>query len=276
MSNNENIIEEETYWFEPEDAKIKMSFDKYSLDKMDVYLSYHYEVETEEDIDKYNEYVDKFNNTYGDTQNSNSISKLKYDSLIYYYYININKDLSKECDDPNCALCLRNETDYCLVCNYQYNILYGESYYNGKKKICKNMPNTDESSYNEEQTNPQSSNIDTSIKMEQMTYNSDISTTQKNPNVDISTNPEVNTDTSDILTTEKTSNIINEEKLTNNFDITTIQKTSNFDFSSIPEIINTESKKIELTFDNLIKGEFKNVKQTILAFSFTKQKKKTN
>ena len=242
LSNNENIIEEETYWFEPEDAKIKISFEKYSLDKIDVDLLYTVEMSTSNDVSIFNEYIDKFNNTYGDTEIYASLTKKKYDSKYHYYY-DIKSDLSVECDDSNCTLCLRNYSDYCLVCKDEYTILYNKSYYNGKKKICRNISITDYLSYNEEMTNPESSNIYTIIKTEVLINNTEISTNGNIYNFDISTIPE----------------IIKTEQLTNNIDIPKIQNTSKIDFITIPEEINTEkiSTKIELTIDNLVNGKFK-------------------
>ena len=244
LSNNENIIEEETYRFEPEDAKIKISFEKYSLDKIDVDLLYTVEMSTSNDVSIFNEYIDKFNNTYGDTEIYASLTKKKYDSKYHYYY-DIKSDLSVKCDDSNCTLCLRNYSDYCLVCKDEYTILYNKSYYNGKKKICRNISITDYLSYNEEMTNPESSNIYTIIKTEVLINNTEISTNGKISNFDISTIPELiksedMTNNIDIPTIQKSINIINTEELSSNIDIFTIQNTLNIDISTITEVINKE------------------------------------
>ena len=244
LSNNEDIIKEETYCFQPENAKIKISFANYSLDEIDIDINYKYEMKTPLELTNYIIYTDKINNSYENNQNDKSYSVHTYNSEYFHYYININKNLSFECNDSNCALCLRNDTNYCLICNYEYDILYNKSYYKGKKKICKNIYNTDESSYSEEIITSKLSNI----KIKELLNSTDISNIHNTSKIDI-----INTDliqnNSDISTFQITTNIDNSmtheikntEEALNNSDTFYFKKNENIDNSTILEMINTDN-----------------------------------
>ena len=139
LKTGENIIEDNIYYFYPNDSKIIINFLNYSLNQIDIDVNYKFKIKTSPNITEFNKYTSKVNNSYGETDKIESYSPYSYTSSYFHYYININLNLSFECNDSNCTLCLRNDSDYCLVCNDEYTILYNEGYYNGKKKICQNI-----------------------------------------------------------------------------------------------------------------------------------------
>ena len=126
----------ETFSFKAEDSFINVSFSDYSYDKIIVKMAFSYIFKTPNNTTEYNLYLDKYNDTLGDINDEKSYEALTYYSKNYQYYININENLSTNCNDTNCNLCLRNDTDYCIICNNKYNIIYHKTFINGKKKIC--------------------------------------------------------------------------------------------------------------------------------------------
>ena len=137
IANTErNLIDE--MGTDGENSLINITFPEYSFDKISIKMIFSYILQMPNNVIKYNEYADNYDNSYGDINDQKSYNSKIYflDNDYYYYYININEDLSQDCNDTNCSLCLRNDIDYCLVCNNKYKIIYDDKYFNGKKKIC--------------------------------------------------------------------------------------------------------------------------------------------
>ena len=121
----------------PEDTIINITFSEYSFDKINIKMTFAALFSNPKNVLKYNEYFDDFNETYGNVSDESSYKFQKITSSDFYYFININEDLStRNCNDTNCSLCLRNDTDYCLVCKSEYTIINNTIYTYGKKKYC--------------------------------------------------------------------------------------------------------------------------------------------
>ena len=143
-----------------EDSLIKINFENYTFDKINIDIDYSYYLSNPFYATEFNEYADKLNSNYGNVDDS-GYQMFIYTSPVYHYFININYNLSLECNNSNCSLCLRNDTDFCLVCKDEYTIIYNQNYFYGKKKICENITITDEITYlSEEKTNQKTSYID--------------------------------------------------------------------------------------------------------------------
>ena len=121
----------------PEDTIINVTFSEYSFDKINITMTFSSIFSTPNNILEYNKYFDDFNETYGNISDESSYKIKKITSPYFYYFINIKEDLSNtKCNDTNCSLCLRNDTDYCLVCKSEYTIINNTIYTYGKKKYC--------------------------------------------------------------------------------------------------------------------------------------------
>ena len=132
-----DLDEDDSYYLNPED-KIKAEVIDYSLKTNNYFLDFILSIDEPSEINEYNQYCDKINDTLGDqSDNQSFLSKNKY-SLYISYYFTISQNLSTICSNPNCTLCLEADRDYCLVCeNDSYEVLYGD-YKFGKLKICIN------------------------------------------------------------------------------------------------------------------------------------------
>ena len=121
----------------PDDTIINVTFSEYSFDKINIKMTFAALFSNPKSVLEYNKYFDDFNDTYGNFSDESSYKFKKITSSDFYYYININEDLStSNCNDTNCSLCLRNDTDYCLVCKSEYTIINNTIYNYGKKKYC--------------------------------------------------------------------------------------------------------------------------------------------
>ena len=237
--------EDEDYliqYFYPNNAKINISFANYSFEENFIDLDHNVDL-IPPDINEFIEYSDKINNNYGEPENFFQ-QFLYYHSTDFHYYINIKMDLSLKCNDTNCNLCFINDTDYCILCKGEYDIIF-DNYY-GKKKICLNNTITDDlTHFTEELKIPQTTIIENIITTEITTIpiTSIIITTH------ITTIPET-TYFENIITTEL-----------NTIPVTTIITT---ELNTIPvtNIITTELNTIPLT--TIITTELINIPLTII------------
>ena len=136
---NEEVLlefeEDEEYEFVFQDI-IKAQIKDYSQIENKLILTYFTEYESY-DINEYNTFYDKINDTLGDKSDIKSMNLLYKYGMDYTIDININLDLNEACNDEKCILCLENDRDYCLVCiDDNYTILYGDNYTYGKLKLC--------------------------------------------------------------------------------------------------------------------------------------------
>ena len=223
------------YYFYPYNAKINISFANYYFEENYIDLD-HYVRLISPNKSEFIEYSDKVNNNYGEPERF--FRQLSYSSVNFHYYININMDLSLKCNDTNCNLCFINDTDYCLLCKGEYNII-SDNYY-GKKKVCVNNIITDDlTHFTEEIKIPETTYIENIINTERTTFPS--------TNIIITTYPETNyfqnIITSEIVATQ-IANIITAQLTT--IPVTTIMTTK---LTNIPLTIfmNTEETTIPVT-----------------------------
>ena len=80
-------------------------------------LEYVYKV-TEPEIDVYNNYT---SNMEGD-DDSDSFTKDIYTGRLTYYGIILNRELSTNCENNDCVLCLKNQNDFCITCKYNFTL----------------------------------------------------------------------------------------------------------------------------------------------------------
>ena len=126
------------YYRNPEENILKIELSDDLIEEKTIYLTVVYWISEPNNLEDFNQYCDSYNNKYGNVTNEefSQESSIKT-SLEYNYYINIIEELSRECNDNNCTLCLYNDKDYCLVCKDEnFTIIYNDSFKYNKKKIC--------------------------------------------------------------------------------------------------------------------------------------------
>ena len=135
-----DFVGEESWDFyrEVDQDSIKVDLTDYSLEKITIYINYGFYLSTPIKLEDYNQYCDNYNNEYGDIYDEEFYEEpIQRTAPYFFYYININKNLSRECNDTNCTLCLSDDRYYCLVCkDDNYTIIYNDSFKYGKNKIC--------------------------------------------------------------------------------------------------------------------------------------------
>ena len=132
VNSGEDLFEK--YFADKDDSKLNITFFLY--EKISIPMIFSSSFESPENAAKYNKYCDFLDDTYGDPNDESQYKKHTYSPPFFYYYIDINEDLSEDCLDSNCTLCLSNETDYCLVCHDEYTIINHKNFTYGKKKFC--------------------------------------------------------------------------------------------------------------------------------------------
>ena len=118
-----------------DEKELRIDLSQYDFEKQinEIYMSYKF-IAFAPNLEKFNEIWDT---SSGDIENSHSKNFNLKSSSYAKYYININKELNKTCNDENCTLCLKEDPDYCIVCKDEnYTIIYDEKYRYGKKKFC--------------------------------------------------------------------------------------------------------------------------------------------
>ena len=117
---NQCIIQIELTDFSPKEIKIK----------------YVVQMESPDNVNEFNKYCDKYNDTFGDIDDYSSYYSMSR-SYLSYFYVNLTENLATECNDTNCILCLENDRNYCITCiDDNYTIINDENYESGKIKIC--------------------------------------------------------------------------------------------------------------------------------------------
>jgi hypothetical protein len=85
-------------------------------------IEYKY-ILTEPDLEEYNNYPIIINYTSSEEdKNIFENQKIEYKGKLLYYNIFVDQDLTNNCNDINCHLCLKEEKDYCLICKFDSNI----------------------------------------------------------------------------------------------------------------------------------------------------------
>ena len=98
-------------------------------------IEYKY-ILTEPDWEEYNKYPIIINYTSSiEDENFFENQKIEYEGKLLYYNIFVDQNLTSNCNDINCHLCLKEEKDYCIICKFDSNITFRLN------KIC--FPNTD-------------------------------------------------------------------------------------------------------------------------------------
>ena len=236
-----------SYLLDPNHDLIKVNITNYSFDKIQINLNYKLIISPPIQIQDFNNYCDNYNDNFGNINDTTAYEKIKNKNSIYSNYdININEELSAECNDTNCTLCLRDNRYYCIVCKDNiYTIIYNNSYKNDKLKICTKDINITKESVNE---------IDTTINIESTNLNTSIIS---NINIESSIDYKVNSSHindikssiyEELTNTEKVTNINNSDKIYISIISTSLESTNNdifVDTDKNTEIIETTSSNID-------------------------------
>ena len=121
--NNDDIIDK--------DDLIKINSSNNEFNKMNCELQYQLVV-TEPDYDEYNKYPTYIYNE-NDLNEKTNFKKTDYYGKIGSYIINIDNGLTGNCLSTFCILCLKSDTNYCIVCKNNYTFESNETYSNFKK-----------------------------------------------------------------------------------------------------------------------------------------------
>ena len=210
--------------------------------------------------EEFNLYCDKINETYGDKDEDSSIPTKRIFSMYSNYYIEVKEELTIDCKD-NCTLCLRNDKNYCIVCEDKFTIIYDKDYKYGKK-ICQEINDvntteelfisTDSDTYAEKSKISSDTNLIDKISNEQNISDISDSTNNYNNNEDTDklynksdklNNNESETITNEILKSDFMTNIYyTEEFYKENEKLSDINKDK---ISNEKEILNEEEKENE-------------------------------
>ena len=70
---------------------------------------------TENTLEKLEQIIDKINNSYGDNFEDKYHTQIEYIGRTSYINFNINKDISTNCNDNNCELCILENKTFCIL-----------------------------------------------------------------------------------------------------------------------------------------------------------------
>ena len=128
LNNNDELDKNE---------KIKVKFYNNNFGQFEFNLEYAFIV-TEPEYNEYNKYTIYIDTNYGDDNEEiyNSQKEL-YIGKTLYFNSYLNEDLTKDCNNIGCDLCLLNNKNYCVTCKYNFTFLDNE-------KICDNFVEDDE------------------------------------------------------------------------------------------------------------------------------------
>ena len=128
------------YRFDIEQALIRVDLTKYNLEELqynNIYIKYYIVLSPMTDLEKSNSFCDKINDTFGNKNDENSIRDFKKKSVLSFFNVSINEKMSSNCSDTNCSLCLKNDSNYCIVCkDDNYTIILDDKFRYGKFKLC--------------------------------------------------------------------------------------------------------------------------------------------
>ena len=118
--------------------KIKINFVNNNILKFDFNLEYAFIV-TEPDYNEYNKYPIYIDTNYGDdNEEIHNSQKELYIGKTLYFNSYINEDLSKDCNNLGCDLCLLNNKNYCVTCKYNFTFLDNEKFCDDIGEVCSN------------------------------------------------------------------------------------------------------------------------------------------
>ena len=110
-----------------QNEKLELILTEEEYEIMDCSISYSLFI-TEPDFDVYNNYPNYILKE-NDNIEKNVFTKNSYQSKIGYFNVLINQDLTKNCEEEDCELCLKYEISHCLKCQNNFN-------YINNNKIC--------------------------------------------------------------------------------------------------------------------------------------------
>lgn len=98
------------------DEKIKVLLSKNEHKKSICTMEYNPKI-TQCSLGKIEKYADKINNSYGDNFEDKYFTPLEYIGRTSYFNFIINKDISTNCNDNNCELCISENKTFCILNN---------------------------------------------------------------------------------------------------------------------------------------------------------------
>ena len=243
---------------------IKINFTDYSLKNLEI--TYYLMISSPEDVNIFNEYLDKYNDTFGNIEDSRSYSQMSHTQM-NSYYVEITQVLTEECNDLNCTLCLENDRDYCITCiDDNYSIAYNEEYKYGKLKTCnKNEIKEESTDISDILSDFQSSKSD---EIDNKEESEDGSETFNND--DTSKNDENNNESSNIELNENTDEFTNKKEIESS--MVEIKENTDTDEKEI-ESSNIQIKENTDEFTNEINIRSSNIELNYNTDELTNEKK---
>lgn len=101
------------------DEKIKVLLSKNEHKKSICSMEFNPKI-TECSLEKIDKYADKINNSYGDNFEDKYFTPLEYIGRTSYFKFIINKDISSNCNDNNCELCISENKTVCIFFKKKY------------------------------------------------------------------------------------------------------------------------------------------------------------
>ena len=153
-------MDSDSYFFLPEHS-LKMDFCNYGFDESlfdNINIKFDYEIKMTDDILEYNEIWDDIDDSFGNRNDTHSYLKNTKTSFEFEINIILGKNMSTTCNDEDCALCLKENLDYCIVCKDDNYTTINDKIY-GKLKICRKLKIEDLINGNYENISLSSENI---------------------------------------------------------------------------------------------------------------------
>ncbi len=163
---------------------------------------------TEPKYEDYNKYVDVEDNSFGSINEYYYNSQTdKYEGKINTYEIIIDQDFEIECKG-NCELCLKNDTNFCVTCEFNYTI--NENNY----KICLVQEKKEEEEEEEDEKNPGEDGVDTDKNNKETKDKQEEDKKEEKKSEEGKNN--INNDDNNIINDNNNNNIINDNINNNN------------------------------------------------------------
>ena len=126
---------------EDENIKIKYNGNENYYPTLNIVIQYYFNI-TEPELNIYNTYPE---DEQGDNDDDLFESD-QYAGRLTYYNIQLNNQLTSECNNINCALCYKLSNNFCISCKYNYSISDDDL----NNKICDNNDKEKEEENEEE------------------------------------------------------------------------------------------------------------------------------
>ena len=212
-------------------------------------MEYSYII-TEPDLEKYDSLPEK---KEGEDEDITDYKKELYFGKLSYYNIILSKNLTDNCKDINCHLCLKESNTFCIIC--KYNFTYNSFYH--KKECLENFNDNIQIEEEQEEEKKEEEEGQEEETKEEEEKNNDFEENEEEKNNDFGDNEEINKSEEEIVENIENSNeLIKGKNDSGKETLISVEKENKIEKISIK----TEESDLENEIINLItnKDQLKN------------------